>query len=142
MSARSKARKRALDLLYIADLRGLPVTAVLAEERVRAAAEPARRASWEYAERIAAGYAEHADALDALIAGSAHNWPLRRMPAVDRAILRVGAWELVHNPEVPAAAVITEAKALAGELSTDESARFVAGVLGAIASRPAHSPAE
>lgn len=133
MGARTKARKRALDLLYIADLRGLPVSAVLSEERVRAANEPARRASWDYAAQIAGGYADHADQIDALISAHSHRWPLHRMPAVDRAILRVAAWELAHNPNVPAAAAISEARALATELSTDDSARFVAGVLSGIA---------
>ena len=133
MSARTKARKRAVDVLYGADLRERPVADAVVEEQRRAADQPAREASWLYAREIIEGVDAHRDALDAAIAEHAHGWPLERMPVVDRAILRVGAWEILHNDEVPDAVAISEAVQLAGELSTDDSGSFVNGVLSAIA---------
>ena len=132
MSARSKARKRALDVLYSADVRGQSVAEALADAADRAAAEPQRAASWLYAREIVDGVIEHADDIDALIIANAHGWTLQRMPAVDRALLRMGTWEIRWNDEVDAAVAINEAVELAKELSTDDSARFVNGVLDAI----------
>ncbi|UYN84203.1 MAG: transcription antitermination factor NusB [Microcella sp.] len=133
MSARSKARKRALDMLYIADVRQVPLADVLADEARRAAAQPQRASSWPYAEQIVRGVDENRADIDALIEQHAVGWTLARMPVVDRAILRLGIWELGFNPETPAAVAISEAMQLASVLSTDESATFVNGVLGAIA---------
>ncbi len=133
MGARSKARKRALDMLYIADVRQSPLDEVLREEADRAAAQPQRSSSWPYAEQIAQGVIDHADTIDRLIEEHAVGWTLARMPAVDRAILRVATWELVHNAEVPDAVAIAEAVEFATVLSTDDSSSFVNGVLGAIA---------
>lgn len=133
MSARAKARKRALDMLYIADVRQVPIADVLAEETRRAAAQPQRASSWPYAEQIVRGVADDRAELDALIEQHAVGWTLARMPAVDRAILRLGAWELRSNPEIPVAVAISEAMELASVLSTDDSAPFVNGVLGSIA---------
>jgi len=133
VSARTKARKRAVDVLYGADLRERPVADAVVEEQRRAAEQPAREASWRYAREIIEGVDAHREQLDAAIAAHAHDWPLDRMPVVDRAILRVGAWEILHNDEVPDAVAISEAVQLAGELSTDDSGSFVNGVLSAIA---------
>ncbi len=133
MSARAKARKRALDMLYIADVRQVPIDEVLAEESRRAAAQPQRASSWPYAEQIVRGVADDRAELDALIEQHAVGWTLSRMPVVDRAILRLGAWELRSNPEIPVAVAISEAMELASVLSTDDSAPFVNGVLGSIA---------
>lgn len=133
MSARSKARKRALDMLYIADVRQVPIADVLAEEARRAAAQPQRSSSWPYAEQIVRGVESAQHEIDALIEQHAVGWTLARMPVVDRAILRMAAWELRENPEVPTAVAIAEAMELASVLSTDDSAPFVNGVLGAIA---------
>lgn len=132
MSARSKARKRALDLLYAADVRQVPVAELLEAEAQRAAGEPQRQASWLYAREIVDGVSDHRAEIDDLIAAHAQGWTLARMPAVDRAILRIGVWELLHNDEVPAAVAIDEAVEAAKELSTDESSGFVHGVLAAI----------
>ncbi len=133
MSARTKARKRAIDLLYSADLRERPLADAIVEEQRRAAGEPARAASWRYAREIVEGVDAHREELDAAITAHAHGWTLERMPVLDRAIIRAAAWEILHNDEVPDAVAISEAVQLAGELSTDDSGSFVNGVLSAIA---------
>ena len=138
MSARSKARKRALDMLYIADVRQIPLADVLDDEARRAAAQPQRASSWPYAEQIVRGVDEHRSEIDALIESHAVGWTLARMPVVDRAILRLAIWELQHNPEIPAAVAIAEAMELASLLSTDDSAPFVNGLLGSIAETTRH----
>ena len=133
MSARSKARKRALDILFQADVRGdLPATILAAEAR-RAAGEPARQASWLYAREIVDGVIDNQDAIDEQITTFAKDWSLARMPAVDRAVLRIATWELLYNDDVPAAVAIDEAVELAKEFSTDDSGAFVHGVLARIA---------
>lgn len=136
MSARSKARKRAVDVLYAADIRDVPISSVLTEEAKRAAREPDRVASWLYARDIVDGVVAHQVAIDAAIASHAQGWTLERMPTVDRAILRAAVWEILFNDEIPPAVAVSEAVNLARELSTDESSGFINGVLGAIASRP------
>ena len=133
MSARTKARKRALDVLYSADVRGQALTEAFEVEAARAAREPARQGSWSYAAVIVQGVIDHADEIDETIRTYALDWPLERMPAVDRALLRIGVWELLHNEDVPASAVIAEAVESASLHSTEDSARFVNGVLARIA---------
>jgi N utilization substance protein B len=133
MSARTKARKRALDILFQADVRGDTPATVLAAEANRAANEPARQASWLYAREIVDGVIDNQDAIDEQITTFAKDWTLARMPAVDRAVLRIGAWEILYNDEVPTAVAIDEAVELAKEFSTDDSGAFVHGVLAKIA---------
>ncbi|WP_248150014.1 transcription antitermination factor NusB [Microbacterium aoyamense] len=133
MSARSKARKRALDILFQSDVRGDELSTTIAAEAKRAASEPAREASWLYAREIVDGVNDNRDAIDEQITTFAKDWTLSRMPAVDRAVLRIGVWELLYNDEVPSAVAIDEAVELAKEFSTDESGSFVHGVLGRIA---------
>jgi transcription antitermination protein NusB len=133
LSARTKARKRALDILFSADVRGEELPVMLASEARRAAHEPAREASWLYARDIVDGIIDNRDAIDEQITTFAKDWSLARMPAVDRALLRIGAWEILYNDEVPAAVAIDEAVELAKEFSTDDSGAFVHGVLGRIA---------
>lgn len=133
MSARTKARKRALDVLYAADVRQLPLPEALEAEAKRAANEPAREASWLYAREIVDGVIDHGAEIDELIETYAHGWSLKRMPTVDRAIIRIGVWELLHNPDVPTGVAIAEAVELATELSTEESPGFVNGLLAKIA---------
>ena len=132
MSARSKARKRALDILFQADVRGDEPGVILAAEAQRAASEPAREASWLYAREIVDGVIDHHEEIDELIATHSKDWKIERMPAVDRALLRMGVWELLHNDEVPTAVVIDEAVELAKEFSTDDSGSFVHGVLARV----------
>ena len=133
MSARTKARKRALDILFQADVRGDTPATVLAAEAKRAANEPAREASWLYAREIVDGVIDNQDAIDEQITTFAKDWTLARMPAVDRAVLRIGVWEIHYNDEVPTAVAIDEAVELVKEFSTDESGPFVHGVLARIA---------
>ena len=133
MSARTKARKRALDLLYSAELRGLEVSEALEQEAERARLEPQRTASWEYARTIVEGVSLHATEIDELIETYSLAWPLKRMPALDRAITRIGIWELNYNDEIPTAVAISEAVEAARKYSTEESAGFVNGLLGRIA---------
>lgn len=133
MSARTKARKRALDMLFQADVRGEQIADIVRAEASRAAGEPDRMASWLYAREIVDGVSDHREEIDELIASSSQGWSLDRMPNIDRALIRLASWEILHNPEVPAAVAINEAVDLAKEFSTDDSGRFVNGVLGRIA---------
>jgi N utilization substance protein B len=131
MSARTKARKRALDVLYAADARGADPLDVLDERMDSVASEDAVPLG-EYAEVLVRGFVAHADRIDDLLSEHAEGWTLDRMPAVDRAILRIGVYELVYSPDVPAAVAVDEAVELAKSLSTDNSPRFINGVLGQI----------
>jgi len=133
MSARTKARKRALDILFQADVRGDEPATVLAAEAKRAANEPTRQTSWLYAREIVDGVIDNQDAIDEQITTFAKDWTLARMPAVDRAVLRIGVWEILYNDEVPTAVAIDEAVELVKEFSSDESGPFVHGVLARIA---------
>lgn len=133
MSARTKARKRALDMLFQADVRSEPLANIVSAEAKRAAGEPDRMASWLYAREILDGVTDHREEIDELISSYSQGWSLERMPNVDRALIRLASWEILHNPEVPAAVAIDEAVELAKEFSTDDSGRFVNGVLGRIA---------
>jgi transcription antitermination protein NusB len=122
--ARSKARKRALDVLFEAELRRQPVLDVLAE---RAADEVPPLPA--YAAELVRGVHEHQERIDELIAGNALGWTLERMPAVDRNLLRIGAYELLWADDVPDAVAISEAVQLARDLSTEGSPAFVNGLL-------------
>ena len=128
MSARTKARKRALDILFQADVRGDEIATILAAEAKRAASEPAREASWLYAREIVDGVIDNREAIDEQITTFSKDWSLARMPAVDRAVLRLAAWEILYNDAVPTAVAIDEAVELTKEFSTDDSPSFVHGV--------------
>ena len=135
MSGRTKARKRALDVLYAADLRDVDPLEVLAER----GALPDQAPMGDYAEQLVRGYCENAERIDDLISAYAQGWTLARMPPVDRSILRIATYELLYSTEVPPAVAVDEAVELAKALSTDRSSGFVNGVLGQIvtvASRP------
>ena len=132
MSARTKSRKRALDVLFAADVRGDTVEQALEAESLRAAARPERATSWPYAREIVQGVIDRSDEIDFLITRHSTSWPIDRMPAVDRGILRIAVWESRYNDEVPIGVAIDEAVELAKELSTDDSPKFVNGVLNAI----------
>ena len=127
MAARSKARKRAVDVLYAADLRGRDRREQLAEE-VATGQPPVN----DYTVRLVEGVAEHAADIDRLIDEHASGWTLQRLPDVDRAILRMATFELLWADDVPDPVVIDEAVELAKQLSTDDSPAFVNGVLGGI----------
>jgi len=136
MGARSKARKRALDVLFESEQRSAPVLETLAA-RIEAADPPVG----EYAVELVEGVVAHRQQIDELLGAHSRDWPLDRMPAVDRAILRLAAYELLWRDDVPDAVVIDEAVELAKSLSTDESPGFVNGLLARLhAERPAVTP--
>ncbi|WP_084037779.1 transcription antitermination factor NusB [Demequina sp. NBRC 110053] len=130
MGARTKARKRALDVLFEAEQRGENASAVLERRLVDSGRETPLP---DYSADVVRGVVSRWGELDALIADASPDWPLKRMPAVDRNLLRIGAWELLFNADVSVAVAIDEAVELARDLSTDDSPRFVNGVLGRIA---------
>jgi N utilization substance protein B len=127
MAARSKARKRAVDVLYEADVRGGDRLALL-RERLADGNPPVP----EHTVRLVEGVAEHAVRIDALIDAHARGWSIDRLPDVDRAILRMAVFELLWADDVPDAVVIDEAIELAKALSTDDSPAYINGVLGAV----------
>jgi len=126
--ARSKARKRALDILFEADQRDSPVLDLLAE-RITLGSPPVSA----YAADLVRGVTEHAARIDELISQYAEGWTLDRMPAVDRNVLRIGVYELLWADDVPDAVAISEAVLLAQDLSTEASPAFVNGLLARIA---------
>ena len=123
---RRAARERALELLYEAEAKDTTAGAVIDALPVAPDA---------YACVLAVGVDDHRPEIDALLTKHAKGWALDRMPAVDRALLRLATYELLHHPEVPVAVVISEAVELASQFSTDDSSRFVNGVLSTIATR-------
>ena len=127
MAARSKARKRALDILFEAEQRGLPVLELLSE-RQSLGETPVP----EYAAELVRGDAAHQPEIDNLISENSVDWTLERMPAVDRNILRLGVYELLWADDVPDGVAISEAVLLAQDLSTDASPAFVNGLLARI----------
>jgi transcription antitermination protein NusB len=128
VAARSKARKRALDILFAAEARGVDPLVVLDERLAVADAVPLGA----YPESLVRGVVSHGERIDSLIASHSVGWTLSRMPAVDRVILRIAVEEIVYSADVPPAVAVDEAVELAKSLSTDDSPRFVNGVLGQI----------
>ena len=124
---RRAERRTALDILYEADVTGRPPVEVIDEWAALGQDVPA------FARDLATGVAEQLDELDALIGEHAEDWTVPRMAAVDRNILRVAAYELLHRADVPTGAAIDEAVRAAKELSTEDSGGFVNGILGRIA---------
>lgn len=124
MATRREARERALELCYELDVRERPAGEVLSDLPVPPD---------DYTERVVVGVDEHREELDRRIDAASEHWSIDRMAVVDRALLRIGAFELGHVPEVPTGVVISEAVELARRYSTDESGRFVNGVLSALA---------
>jgi N utilization substance protein B len=129
VGARSKARKRAVDVLYAAQLRGADPLTLLAD-RIETLESPPPN---DYAATLVEGVVAHRDRIDELLTEHAEGWTIKRMPAVDLAVLRLGLYELLWATDVPDAVAIDEAVQLAKSLSTDDSPRFVNGLLGRIA---------
>jgi N utilization substance protein B len=129
VGARSKARKRAVDVLYAAELRGEDPVNLLAE-RIQSPEVPPVN---DYTVTLVEGVASHRPRIDELLTEHAEGWALNRMPAVDLAVLRLGVFELLWMSDVPDPVAIDEAVHLAKTLSTDDSPRFVNGVLGRLA---------
>lgn len=124
MRSRREARERALSLCYELDVRGFSVDELLAGLPVPP--DP-------YAVELVRGVEDHGEEIDALIRKFADRWSLERMPVIDRNLARIATFELAHRPEIPVAVAISEAVELAKRYSTDDSGRFVNGVLGRIA---------
>jgi N utilization substance protein B len=133
VSARTKARKRALDVLFECEARGLPLGATLGQRRAAAAADPREPAVTPYMVELVLGVAEHQAHIDTVLGAVAKDWDLDRMPAVDRNLLRIGVYEVLWSDDVPDAVAVSEAVNLATDLSTDESPAFVNGVLARVA---------
>jgi transcription antitermination protein NusB len=127
MGARSKARKRALDLLYASELRGDDTITTL-DQRIADGEGPTN----EYTSVLVRGVVEHRRRIDELLSSYSEGWSLARMPAIDRNALRIGVYELLYVEDVPDAVAVNEAIALVKNLSTDESPAFVNGILGAL----------
>lgn len=127
MATRSKARLRALEILFEAEQREQTPHEVLTTR-----VDKANMVVNDYVRTIITGVAEHREEIDELLATYARGWTLDRMPRVDLMALRIGTWELLHNAEIPDAVAVSEAVGLSRQLSTEESPRFVNGVLGRI----------
>ena len=125
MPARTKARKRALDILYASEMRGeSPVEAL--DRAIEAGEGPTN----EYTSVLVRGVVEHQSRIDELLSSYSEAWTLERMPAVDRNVLRIGLWEILYAEDVPDSVAVAEATGLVRQLSTDESPGFVNGILG------------
>jgi transcription antitermination protein NusB len=124
MPARTKARKRALDVLYESELRGVDLGATL-PDRLAADDPPVN----PYTVTLVEGVAAHQSRIDELLDTHAEGWSLARMPIVDRNLLRIATYEVLYVEDVPDAVAVSEAVQLASELSTDESSGFVNGLL-------------
>jgi transcription antitermination protein NusB len=129
--SRRKSRRRALDVLYQADLRDIPAAGVLSDMIGRMGAD--RPDHMGYAVLIVEGVEQHAERIDELISTYAEGWTLERMPVVDRNLCRIAVFELLYRDDIDDAVAISEAVELAEDLSTEESPKFVNGLLGRIA---------
>jgi len=127
VTTRRAARRTALDILYQADITGADPETVLVDWRA------ADRKVPSFAGELVAGVAEHQPEIDLLLEEHSEGWTVARMTALDRSILRVGVFELLHRPDIPVSVAISEAVEAASELSADESRRYVNGLLGRIA---------
>jgi N utilization substance protein B len=127
VTARSKARKRALDVLFAADLRGESAIEAL-DEAIADGAGPTN----DYTETLVRGVVAEQERIDALLSEHATGWTLDRMPGVDRNVLRLGVYELLYVEDVPDGVAVSEAMNLVRDLSTDDSPAFVNGLLGSI----------
>ena len=129
--SRHKARKRGVDMLFEAEARGVDPVALAAERVEMSASDESIAPVNEFTTEMLTGVAENLDRIDAVIADHLQDWSLERLPAVDRAILRISVWELFHT-DVPPVVAVDEAVELAKLLSTDDSPSFINGVLGRI----------
>jgi N utilization substance protein B len=133
VSSRTKGRKRAVDALYAAELRDEMATELLEATKESVADRQNQDEIFNFANGLVIGVLSNQQEIDDLISTLSQNWPMNRMPAVDRSILRVATFELVFTSETPAPVVIAEAVELAGELSTEDSPSFINGLLASIA---------
>ncbi|WP_433566370.1 transcription antitermination factor NusB [Nocardia sp. CA-151230] len=132
LGARHKARRRAVDLLFEAEARDIDPADLLSERVSLAVSEESVAPVNPYTRVLVEGVADDLDRVDGTIESYLQDWTLGRLPAVDRAILRVAVWELFHANDVPPVVAVDEAVELAKELSTDDSPSFINGVLGQV----------
>lgn len=132
MSARTKARKRAVDAIFAADLRKVSPTTLLSATLEQVSDRQNQDEIFGYATQIVEGVVSNYEEIDDLLETYSQGWSLERMPNVDRAILRVAAWEILFNNDVPDGVAINEAVELAKEYSTDDSGAFINGLLSRI----------
>ncbi|MFC7450282.1 transcription antitermination factor NusB [Rhodococcus daqingensis] len=132
LGARHKARKRAVDFLFEAEARDVDPVDLATERAELAGKDDAVAPVNPYTVTLVTGVAENLDRLDQVIADHLQDWTLERLPAVDRAVLRIAVWELFHATDVPPVVAVDEAVELAKELSTDDSPGFINGVLGQV----------
>ena len=134
MSSRTKARKRAIDALYAAELRDGMATELLQATKDQVTDRQNQDEIFDFAMELVSGVLTNQIEIDEILANVAQNWTLDRMPALDRAILRLGIYEIAFGESTPAEVAISEALALATELSTEDSPAFINGVLATVAS--------
>lgn len=142
--SRFKARRRAVDLLFEAEFRDEDPVAMV-EDRIVLSRDPDTEVPHipEYTQAIVAGVAENLDSVDQAIASHlSSDWRLDRLPAVDRQVLRVAAWEIIHNPEVPPRVALVEGIELAAIYSHDKAPGYVNAVLDGIVNDPRHASSE
>ncbi|MFM2237728.1 MAG: hypothetical protein RL389_75 [Actinomycetota bacterium] len=132
MSSRSKARKRAIDAIYAADLRKVSPETLLAETQLQVSDRQNQDEIFSYARDIVTGVIEHHSEIDDLLETYSEGWSIERMPNVDRAILRVGIWEILYS-DTPNGVVVNEAVEVAKDYSTEESGGFINGLLSRVA---------
>ena len=132
MSSRSKARKRAIDAIYAADLRKVSPETLLAETQLQVSDRQNQDEIFSYARDIVAGVIEHHSEIEDLLETYSEGWSIERMPNVDRAILRVGIWEILYS-DTPNGVVVNEAVEVAKDYSTEESGGFINGLLSRVA---------
>lgn len=133
MSARTKARKRAVDALYAAELREELASQLLEQTKLSVADRQNQDEIFEYASLLVTGVLMHQIEIDELISAFSQNWPIERMPVIDRSILRVATFEICYHSDIPIPVAISEAATLATEISTEDSAGFINGILASIA---------
>jgi N utilization substance protein B len=134
LSARTKARKRAVDAVFAADIRGKSPLELLEDTLEQNADRQNQDVIFAYAQIIVEGVIKHKDEIDAYLEAYSQGWSLDRMPTLDRAIMRVATWEIVYNDDVPDSVAVNEAVEIAKEYSTDDSPAFINGLLNKISS--------
>ena len=132
MSARSKARKRAVDALFAGNIRTMDAEQLLEQTLKQNMDRQNQEEIFDYARSLVTGFRQHQPSIDSKIELNSEGWRLDRMSNLDLSILRVATFEILYNDEIPDAVAISEAKNLAEEYSAEESAKFISGILHAI----------
>ena len=134
MSSRTKSRKRAVDAVFAADIRGKSPLELLDDTLEQNAMRQNQDVIFAYSQQIVQGIVSHKDEIDAYLEAYSQGWTIDRMPTLDRAIMRVAVWEIIYNDDVPDSVAVNEAVELAKGYSTDDSPAFINGLLNKISS--------